>query len=280
MMLWSHRCPDGACSASGIHLYVSSAHEVPELVASAQPVAGTVQFLAATWHSSCLPASLQKRVWVQHLCDFMLRELLIHSVSTWRQVKSQQPDTCIMLMVLSPSCCGGSDACPPRTLVGTTTSWRPFACMGLQQPDKLHLTFEAVGQPRSTCAVCFRCRSEDINLLAEGSATATPGGSGKFRGSLSGAEIPGTAASARQAGRALAATLFRECNTLRQELGPAADVGSNLVLRNALALQLWLRLHLLAACMGESDTAAGLQAGVLVLEFQLLQDCANLTQAS
>ena len=94
-------------------------------------------------------------------------------------------------------------------------------------------------------------------MLAEGTATATPGGSGKSRGALSGAEPPGTAACARQAGRALAVTLFRECNTLQPKLGPEADIGSNLVLRSALALQLWLRLHLLAACMGQSERSAG-----------------------
>ena len=61
MLLWHHCCPHRACSVSGIHLCVSAAHEVPELVASAQPVAGKVQFLAATQHSLlCLPASLQE----------------------------------------------------------------------------------------------------------------------------------------------------------------------------------------------------------------------------
>ena len=128
-----------------------------------------------------------------------------------------------------------------------------------------------------------RCRSVDINVLAEGTATATPGGSAESRGSLSGAEPPGTAASARLAGGALAAMLFKKCKTLQQQLGPAADIGSNLVLRNAVALQLWLRLHLLAACMGESDTAAHLQAALLICwscNIELLREFAKLMQAS
>ena len=90
MLLWHHRCPDKACSASGIHLCVSAAREVPELVASAQPVAGTVHLLAAILHSSRLPASLQKRLWVQHAFELMPWELLIHSMLTVKlQVPSQ-----------------------------------------------------------------------------------------------------------------------------------------------------------------------------------------------
>ena len=66
MLRWRHHQVELVrCQAS--ILCVSAAHEVPELVASAQPVAGTVQFLAATWHASCLPASLQKRMWMQQL---------------------------------------------------------------------------------------------------------------------------------------------------------------------------------------------------------------------
>ncbi len=128
------------------------------------------------------------------------------------------------------------------------------------------MVLSAVHQLAFNCAA-FRCRSEDVQQLV-GAPPATmagpsPAGSGESGASLPSAEPQAPAASARQAGRALAATLFRDCNALQQELGIAAIPGSNTALRNALALQLWLRVHLLAACKGKRDACSGCRQLVL-----------------
>eukprot|EP00891_Asterochloris_glomerata_P002596 jgi/Astpho2/2596/fgenesh1_pg.00048_%23_87_t len=133
-------------------------------------------------------------------------------------------------------------------------------------------TVEDIGQAagaliKAALGRLMRCRSEDVQQLV-GAPPATvagssPAGSGESGASLPSAEPQAPAASARQAGRALAATLFRDCNALQQELGIAAIPGSNTVLRNALALQLWLRVHLLAACKGKRDACSGCRQLVL-----------------
>ena len=74
--------------------------------------------------SSCLHLSThhvcQKRMWVQHLCDLVPWELLIHSMlpcSCRCQVKTKQADSCFMLMeMFLPAVEAGMPVCQKLSL--------------------------------------------------------------------------------------------------------------------------------------------------------------------